>query len=87
MTPQKKQLGSNYGRTTLILCIVLAAFGLGFLIYSIVSGAETTLTVVSAVIFAVALILLLFSIVLLRRQKAMLRQYEEWNETVENRKE
>ncbi|HJJ32041.1 MAG TPA: hypothetical protein O0X25_00990 [Methanocorpusculum sp.] len=87
MTPQKKQLGSTYGRTTLILCIVLAAFGLGFLIYSIVSGAETTLTVVSAVIFAVALILLLFSIVLLRRQKAMLRQYEEWNETVENLRE
>ncbi|HJJ95013.1 MAG TPA: hypothetical protein O0W79_00305 [Methanocorpusculum sp.] len=87
MIQQKKQLGSTYGRTTLILCIVLAAFGLGFLIYSIVSGAETTLTVVSAVIFAVALILLLFSIVLLRRQKAMLRQYEEWNETVENLRE
>ena len=87
MTQQKKQLGPNYGRTTLLLCIVLAAFGLGFLIYSIAAKAETTLTVISAIIFVFALILMLFAIALLRRQKAMRKQYEEFNETLNQLKE
>jgi len=67
--PQKGPSSTRYSLTTLILCLIMTAFGIAFLIVGLVQ-ANQTLTIIAGIILVLGIILLLFAITLIRRQKA-----------------